>query len=257
MTYPLLRALSISLAFIVVATFSHVPTQAETFVGSNVDSRVMLAFKVPDAAAQAWLPEGWTIKPIAEEGALAGSNLLVIFIDRYVNLDSEGRPAEPATFRALALVSPAQRGEETRIFVTRVYITDETVNPYKNSIRTTISRKAVLKGTGNDAAKGREEWSMNDGAGGTIVFRMTYQGATPSWSEREALPYSNVDPDFHRIYRYQQIADLVHSGPAGVDRLDDYAFTTSIEELAPMFDGSEELVAIINIPWYLRRTSLP
>jgi len=257
MIRPILRTLSFGVAVFVVATLSPVPTWAETFVGSNVDSRVTLAFKVSDAAAQAWLPEGWTLKPMAEEGALAGSNLLVIFIDRHVNLGPEGKPAEQNTFRALALVSPARRGEETRLFVTRVYITDDAVNPYKNSIRTAISRKAALEGAGNDAAKGREDWLVDDGAGGAIAFRMAYRGAPPRWSEREAMPYSSVEPDFHRIYRYQQVADLVHSGPAGVDRLDEYAFTTSIEELAPMFDGSEELVAIINIPWYSRRTFLP
>lgn len=257
MKRPSLRALSISLAFLAIVTLSHLPTRAETFLGSNIDSRVMLAFKVSDDAAQAWLPEGWTLKTVAEEGALAGSNMLVIFVDRQVNLDPEGKPAEHDIYRGVALVSPASRGEETRFFVTRIYVTDDAVNPYKNSIHAAVSRTAALKAAGNDAASGREEWLVDDGVGGKIAFRMTYQGATPSWSEREALPYSNIEPDFHRIYRYQQITDLLRSAPAGVDRLGDYAFTTSIEELAPMFDGSEELIAVINIPWYSRRTFLP
>lgn len=257
MTRPLARALGFGLAFVVVTAWGLGPAQAETLVGSNVDSRVTLAFKVPDAAAQAWLPEGWTLKPVAAEGPLAGSNLLVLFIDRHLNLDPEGKPAAQSTFRAFALVSPGGRGEETRLFVTRVFITDVAVNPYKNSIQAAITRRAALESRGNDAAQGREEWLVDDGAGGTIAFRMSYHGAAPGWSEREAMPYSNVEPDFHRIYRYQQVAALVRSVPAGVDRLDDYAFTTSVEELAAMFDGSEELVAIINIPWYSRRTFLP
>jgi hypothetical protein len=66
-----------------------------------------------------------------------------------------------------------------------------------------------------------------------------------------------VNPDFYRIYRYQQIADLVRSVPAEVDRVDNFAFTTTIPEMAPMFDGSEKLVGIVNIPWYARRTYLP
>ena len=46
--------------FLVVAS----PTIAqEKFIGSNVDLRTVLAFKVSDAAVQKKLPEGWEINP--------------------------------------------------------------------------------------------------------------------------------------------------------------------------------------------------
>lgn len=229
---------------------------AESFVGSNVDTRLTLAFDVSDEAAQAWLPEGWSLTQFPG-GPLAGSDLLVIFIDRHVNLDPEDKPSDHPHYRGVALVSPATRGDEMRLYVTRVYITDAEVNPYSNSIAAEIGRKATLEGSGNAPPSRSEEWSVEDEAGGTISFRLVHAGGPPGFAALEALPYSNVEPDFHRIYRYEQVADLVKSAPAGVDRVEDVSFTTTIEELMPMFDGSEEMLAIISVPWYLRHTYLP
>jgi hypothetical protein len=210
---------------------------------------------VPAAAAQDWLPEGFTLAPF-EKGSLAGANLLVIFIDRYVNLDPEGKPADPPVYSGVALVNPGIRDDEFRLFVTRVYLTEPSVSPYLNTLAATVTRKATRLVI-DAAARGNEDWTVTNAAGGAIDLRLSYQGAVPGWSEREALPYSSVDPDFYRIYRYQQIVDLVRSVPTEVDRVNNYAFATSIPEMAPMFDGTEELIAIVNIPWYLRRTYLP
>lgn len=232
------------------------PAAAETFVGSNVDTRYTLAYKVDAAAAQAWLPEGWTLASFGS-GPIAGSNLLVILIDRHISLDPEDKPAEHPLYRGVALVSLGGRDEENRVFVTRVYITDAEVNPYKNSVAAAISRAASSEGAGNDPPSRVEAWSVETEDGGTLEVSLSFQAGIPSFAESEALPYSNVEPDFHRIYRYEQVVDLVSSTPAGVDRIEDFALTTTIEELAPMFDGSEELVAVIAVPWYLRHTYLP
>ena len=252
---PILSYLATVFIF-TIATLGNAP-RAETLVGSNVDSRVVVAFKVSDAAAQSWMPEGWSVTPVAKKGPLAETNLFVIFIDRLLNLNSEGKPAEPAAFRGVALASVGLKAEERRLFVTRVYISDATVNPYKNSVGATISRKTATQGSQGQPAAGTDDWSVAVGDGEALTLGMVYQGGAPGWSEKEAMPYSNVEPEFHRIYRYQQIADLLRSTPIGVDKLESFAFTTSIKEIAPMFDGSEELIAVFNIPWYQRKTFLP
>lgn len=251
------RRLAVALIAAAIGLAGSAASLAETYVGSNIDSRVVLAYKVGDPSAQAWLPEGWTPAALPK-GPLAGSNLLVIFVDRHVNLDPEGKPTDPPSYSGVALVHPGSRGDEFRLFVTRVYLTEPSVDPYFNTLAATVSRKAtrLVSGTSSHA---NEDWTVANEAGGAIEMRLSYQGAVPGWSESEALPYSNIQPDFYRIYRYQQIADLVRSVPAGVDRAGNYAFTftTSIPEMAPMFDGTEELIGIVNIPWYHRRTYLP
>ena len=53
---------------------------AEKHVGSNVDVRTVLAFKVADAAVQKFLPEGW--ESDVATGPAKDVNLRVTFIDR-------------------------------------------------------------------------------------------------------------------------------------------------------------------------------
>jgi hypothetical protein len=249
------RRFAIALIAAAIGLGGPAASQTETYVGSNVDSRVVLAYKVPDPAARAWLPEGW-IQGALPNGPFAGANLLVIFIDRHVNLDPEGEPTDPPLYSGVALVHPGIRGDEFRLFVTRIYLSEPSVNPYANTLAATVRRKATRLVEGA-TARGSEDWTVANDAGGAIELRLDYQGAVPGLSEKEARPYSNIEPDFHRIYRYQQIVELVRSVPAEVDRADSYAFTTSIPEMAPMFDGSEELIGIASIPWYFRRTYLP
>jgi hypothetical protein len=231
---------------------------AETFVDRNYDTRVMVGFKVVEKAAQAWLPDGWSVAPIGR-GPLAGSNLLIIFIDHYLSLDPEGKPSAIPHFRDVVLVTPAKlaTADKTRLYVTRIYVTDSSLNSYKNSVGAEISRASTLSAEGNAAASGSEEWSVKTSDGGTLSFRWKYTGGTPSYAEGESFPYSNVEPDFHRIYRFKQLTDLVMSVPAKVARATENEFSITIPELSSMFDGSEELIGIINIPFYLRRTYLP
>jgi len=47
------------------------------------------------------------------------------------------------------------------------------------------------------------------------------------------------------------------SVPAGVDRVQGYEFRTTVSELAKLFDGSEQLVSISVLPWYVRQVFLP
>ena len=84
MRYFLKSAISACL-LLLLAVFVSVPVTAEIAVGSNIDSRVVLAYKVNDAAAQALLPEGWKLLTLPK-GPLAGANLLVAFIDRHLEI---------------------------------------------------------------------------------------------------------------------------------------------------------------------------
>ena len=246
----------LGLMLLAIATAAPAAALAETFVGTNVDNRVTLAFNVDTAAAQAWLPQGWTVDPVAK-GALAGTDLLVVFVDHKLGVTPDKKAAKDAIYRGIAFAIPAKHNDESRGFVVRVYASDAAVNPYKNTVGVTIGRKVSLSGSGNDPDSGSDKWTVDDGKGGTLSFHMSYRAAVPQWSEGESLPYSSIDPDVHRIYRYQQIATVLQSRPAGIDRVEDFAFSTSIAELAPMFDGHEQLIGIINIPWYLRHLYLP
>ena len=50
---------------------------------------------------------------------------------------------------------------------------------------------------------------------------------------------------------------MVRSIPAGIDRVQAYSLRVTVPELRPLFDGSEQLVSVSLIPWYLREVSQP
>jgi len=255
----MMKRFSLSLLVIVFGLVISISiVYAETFVGTTNETRALVAFKVAEKAAQAWLPDGWSVAPIGK-GPLTGSNLLVVFIDCHLILDPDGKPSANPHYRSVVLITPASQAtsDKTRIYVTRIYSTDSSLNHYKNSVSAEIRRTSTLSAEGNAAASGSEDWSVKTSDGGTLSFRWKYTGGTPSYAEGEIFPYSNVEPDFHRIYRFKQLTDLVKSVPAKVARATEHEFSATIPELASMFDGSEELIGIINIPFYLRRTYLP
>jgi hypothetical protein len=69
--------------------------------------------------------------------------------------------------------------------------------------------------------------------------------------------YSAVEPTFFRIYRVEQGADVVKSVPTNIDRVQNFKLTIGIQELRKIFDGSEKVVAVTMIPWYVRRSRYP
>ncbi len=251
------RALSGGLALL-FAVFLSVPATAETAVGSNIDSRVVLAYKVNDSAAQAFLPEGWALLTLPK-GPLAGANLLVAFIDRQLDLDPEGKPLDPFASRSVAILNYGTNPDVpgVRFFVTRVYETPPAANSYGNSLAASISRNSASKGPADGARQQEELWSVKPDTGGEISLALTYQSGKATWSKSEAMPYSSVIPGFHRIYRYQQLADLAMSAPMGKMLNGEVSFASSVPELSGVFDGNEALVGVLAIPVYVREVFLP
>jgi hypothetical protein len=94
-------------------------------------------------------------------------------------------------------------------------------------------------------------------AGGALELQFDYRGGVPARAKTEAKVYSNVEPNFFRIYRVDQGSDVVKSVPDGIDRVKNYQLRVGIAELGKLFDGSEKVVSIAVLPWYLRQVFLP
>jgi len=243
----------IALAFAMPLTIN-----AETPMGSTVESRVALAFKVNDQAAQAMLPDGWKLLTLPK-GPLAGANTLVAFIDKHLSLDANGKPLKPYSSRTVALVNyGVKKGVKgARTFITKVYETPPVVNPYGNSISAAISRTTSLSSSFNGPKIQKEVWSIKTETGGEINLSLSYQPGKPGWKSSKTTPYSNVNPDFYRIYKYEQLADLAMSKAIGRELKGEVSFKSNASEIARAFDGSENLVGILTIPVYKREISLP
>lgn len=228
---------------------------AETPVGSNIESRVVLALKADDAAVTALIPEGWRGLTLPQ-GPFAGANLLVLLSDRHLGLDPDGTPIDPPASRYAALVaygvSPEAKGP--RMFVLRTYETPPVVAVYGNAVAAEISRVSTLSGSGDGPRERTETWEIAAENGDRISVKLDYSQGRPGWSSGEAMPYSAETPDFHRIYRYDQLADLAMSTGLGRPLDGEIAFDASVPSL---LDGTQELQAVTVIPVYVRKVSLP
>jgi hypothetical protein len=231
---------------------------AQTYVGTNIDERVVVAVQAAPAAVQAWLPEGWEPSP-ADDGAFSGANLMLVFVDRLINLDADGEPAGGGAFSVVGLIVPARNVEtdETAPFVIRIYGPHEGAGPYKNSVQAEVSRQAQIQHENIATGTGRETWHVSNAAGGEIALDVAFERGIAMAQSQEQKPHSAADPDFYRIYRVNQLVDVVLSAPQGVRRVSDQKLDVSIPELGELFDGNEWIVGIAIVPAYARQTFLP
>jgi hypothetical protein len=250
--------------FIVIAVtvgFHPATLNAETLDGSDVEYRLLVALRVKPADLQSLLPDPWQVDPVAK-GPLKDANLFVIFIDNLLHQDAEGKTALGGTYQLAVIAAPAKNAQtaESAPFVLRVYAPHEdisVVNPYKNTIRAKISREQTLKSKNLEPGTATELWEMKDDSGGMMLLQMSYQKAVPRRSNQELKPRSAVEPDFFRIYRVDQGSDLIKSIPANIDRTQNFKFQVTKSEFGELFDGSEEIIGVISIPWYIRKVFLP
>ena len=225
--------------FVYLAPFA---ASSETRIGSSVESRVTLAFKVNNEAAQALLPAGWKLLTLPK-GPFAGANLITVFIDKHLYTDAEGKPLTPHASRTVGLVSYGVKEgvKGARLFLTHAYETKPVVDPYGNSHAASITRSAALQGDDN-GRQHSERWRITPDSGGEMALDLSYQSMKPNWVSSMAKPYSNKNPEFYRIYNYQQLAELLMSKAMQKELNGSVSLKMNIPELENLFDGSENLV---------------
>jgi hypothetical protein len=241
-----------------VAATVHTASAGEKLVGTYGEERTLLRFKVPDATAQKFLPEGWQASPDAA-GASKDANLNVVFVDLLTVQNPDGTPGE--TYRVAGVVIPAKKkGTDATVpmVVTGFASTPSYVPGAYGTFAlasATVDRHARtdLGGTTNV----EESWEFKADSGDLIQLQLQYVRGVLTRSKAETTPHSAIKPDFYRIYRIEQAADVVRSTAAGTDRAQKYLFKAVGGKLSQIFDGSEQLVSITSLPFYSRQVFLP
>jgi hypothetical protein len=227
---------------------------AEKYVGSNVDVRTVLAFKVADAAVQKFLPEGWQ-PDVATAGPAKDVNLRITFIDRIVNQDAEGKALEPVRIAHLSIPAKKKGSETGGTMLFRIYSSSAggVPGPYGVSVHAPASnmeRKIRIDPAGTGTVE--EAWEFKSQDGDSIQLQIQYARGASTPDKAETKFYSAAKPEFYRIYRSEQSTDVV-----AADRVQKILFKASGPTLSPLFDGSEQLIGVTSDPWYTRRTFLP
>ena len=257
-----MRSINMSMVLVLLFWLSTITpwteAQAETFEGTNVDSRVIVGAKVAVAGVQAFMPEGWDSIGFPS-GPLKGANLLVSFVDGVLMVDADGRPLDPASRRAIVLLGLGKQieGDGVRIFVLRTYSTEPAQNdPYGVNVPADVARTNSVSGSANGGRDSADTWVMTVDDG-ELAMTLDYTTGRRSWSASEAKSFSAANPDFYRIYRYDSLTDVAMSSVMNKPLNGTYELTSSVSELATIFDGSEETVAIVDIPVRVRKVFLP
>jgi hypothetical protein len=219
--------------------------------------RIYVAYSVNQKAVQAWLPAPWKAVSLPK-GPFKGTNLFIVFNDKLIGQDAEGKPDRGGIYCYTVLVAFGKNPQTKEFipFVIRGYWSHDDPGAYKNTVKATVSREATIKGATPKSGSGSEIWKVQDSAGGILELRMDYQRAVPKLAKREFKVRSSVEPDFFRIYREDYAVSLVKSIPAGINRMKYYRFRSTSPELRKMFNGSEQLVGISVNPC-VRQVFLP
>ncbi len=183
------------------------------------------------------------------------------FIDQLLNQDPEGKPAAAASTRTLAFGVPAKNATTGAAGnnVVRTFTTNPAGPPgaYKVGKLGSMRLEQSIKATDNEPATVSERWEVRDQSGGTVTLALEYTRALPARNKGESKVYGGPDPNFFRIYRTDAGADVLRSTATGVDRVKKVSLRVTIADLKKAFDGSEQIVSITAIPWYVREVALP
>jgi hypothetical protein len=121
--------------------------------------------------------------------------------------------------------------------------------------RITMAKSA--RSDGPNVTTSEENWQAANDVGDQLRFVITYERGIGTRAHVEPRVYSATKPDFYRVYKADQVTDVVHAIAPDARRAKTLEFTASGPNLSKIFDGKEELVAVTSIPAYYRQIFLP
>jgi hypothetical protein len=244
-------------ALAVVAPRAFAETHTENVVA---EQRTYVFLHVAASAAQAFLPQGWTLNPAAA-GPTQDANLVLVWIDRKLALTPDGKPLQSGTNRLLVLLAPVKSPQGDAVnMVVGGYSMDPAGAPgaYKVYGAGPVTVDRVEKSNGKFESTVEETWAARGPDGTGANLHVVFTRAVPVASSFDLRIFSAADPAFYRMYRGDQVVDVVRSVNTGVNRVQTVELKVSGSgKLANALNGSEKIIAINSMPLYRRNTFLP
>lgn len=221
----------------------------EKLVGTNIDVRTVLDFKVSDAAVQKLLPPGWEVNP-ETFGPSAGANLRVAFVDNLATYDATGKPTP--TIRNLIFGIPVKRVGVPGALMLFALLSPSDGGSYGASMKSTNVVERKVRHEPGSPTTVEELWEFKAENGHVVSLQAHYVRGVATRSKSEIRNYSQSKPEFFRIYRSEQGVDVVRGADSGAERLKKFTFRASGEKFSPLFDGTEQLISLSSVLWYQR-----
>jgi hypothetical protein len=230
---------------------------AQNFTEWSSETRTALSFKVNAAALQKMLPAGWVSVPSSAPGT-PGANLNLTMMERSIVLDPQGKPVRTGTSRYMVLGVPArnaQTGQTNTIIVGG--LSPEGAGAYGVYLTATTAKlERTVSGEAEGYARVRESWEFSAASGERIELEVTYRRGPVTKAHVDSVVRSGIRPDFQRTYRIDQATDVLRSATTP-DRVESLSFHATGPKLAALFDGTETLLSVSAIPFYVRDISIP
>lgn len=225
----------------------------DKFSGSNVDVRTILYFKVSQAALSKLVPPGWELSP-PMAGPAAGSNLQVTFADQLAASNAAG--GQGAVVRYVLFAMPVRKsGADASNLMIFAGLSPAGAGPYGTNSKASESVERAVRYQA-DGTWVTESWGFRAETGEAVMLQAEFARGPVMREKSQARVYSQVKPEFSRIYRYEQGVDVVR-GNGSADHVRKIAFKAEGGKLSALFDGTEQLVAVSSVPWYAREIYLP
>jgi hypothetical protein len=230
---------------------------AQNITEWSSEHRIILNFKVNDAALQRLLPDGWVVAPSASPGT-PGANLNLTMMERVIVLDPQGKPLRTGTSRYMVLGVPAKNtatGQTNTMIVSG--LSPEGAGAYDVYVTATTARvERAVAGQGVGYASVRESWEFAGAGGERVLLSATYMRGTVTKSHADAVVRSARHPDFQRTYHIDQAVDVLRSANTS-NRVEQFQFRATGGVFTTLFDGSERLLGVSAVPFYVREISVP
>lgn len=240
-----------------VAAAAVAPAAAQNVTEWSSENRIVLNFKVKEAALQRLLPSGWTVAPSTSPGT-PGANLNLTMMERLVVLSPQGKPVRTGTSRYMVLGVPARNaatGQTNTLIISG--LSPEGAGAYDVYLTATTARlDRSVSGQGEGYASVRESWEFAAASGEHVLLSATYMRGTVAKSHAETVVRSARHPEFQRTYRIDQTVDVLRSATTQ-NRVEQLQFRATGGVFSTLFDGSETLLGISAVPYYVRDISIP
>jgi len=228
----------------------------EKFVSSDASVRTILDFKAPAAAVQKLLPGGWELDS-PSSGSATGSNLRITFSEGVWGEDAQGKPTPTGRTITVGFLAKKKGAEVGGLMLVNGLTAGAAPGAYGVYAKASTTSQRTLR-TGADGATTVEEvWDAKAENGDAVQLQLQYVRAPAVRGKVDLRVYSGAKPEFYRIYRYTLATDALRGVGTAGDRVRAFTFKASGPKLAPLFDGSEQLVAITSVPYYSRQVFLP
>jgi hypothetical protein len=232
--------------------------EAARLIQSTTEARTYVHFKLNNDTIRKVLPAGWASAP--GTGALQDANLILLLVEGLAADSADGKAIlNQGKFVLWAVPAKNERTGAAGIMIVGGLTSQPQASPGAYGVyapaRITMTKSSRSQGAGATVVE--ENWDASNDAGERLRFSVSYERGVGVRAHVEPRAHAAIKPDFYRIYKADQVTDIVHSVVAGGRRAAKVEFVSAGPSLARIFDGKEELIAVTSIPAYYRQILLP